>query len=129
MKRRLVPAVILIPMLFLVTGCIPFLLFGGAIGAGGMKYYNDTVHLEVDSSVFQAHNAAIRALEKFKITITDQKVDNFSSRIRGKFADEDLLMIDMKYTGVITEITVRVGLLGDRKRSERIAQEIVNNLR
>ena len=57
-----------------------------------------------------------------------QKFDEFSSKIRGEFADEDALMIDMKSTENRTQIKVRVGLLGDRKRSERIALEIKNNL-
>jgi len=129
MVQRLSSIAILLSMIFMLTGCIIPLLVVGTVGAGGIKYHKDTVHTEVKVTVPQAHNAAIRTLEKFKIKISDQRFDEFSSRILGKFADGDELTIGMKSKENITHIKVRVGLLGDKKRSERIAQEIINNLR
>jgi len=128
MRLRLSSVAIMLSMLFILTGC-ELLVIGTVVGAGGFKYHKDTVHTEVKDTVPQAHNAAIRTLEKFKIKILNQKFDEFSSNIHGEFADGDELMIDMKSKENKTHIKVRVGvLLGDRNRSEKIAQEIINNL-
>jgi len=112
----------------MLTGCLIPLLVVGTVGAGGYKYYKDTVYAEVEHPVPQTHKAAIRTLEKFKIKISEQSFDNFSSKIRGTFADGDVLMIDMTSQENITHIKVKVGLLGDEKRSEIIARDIINNL-
>ena len=134
-SRKSVPlrSLVLLPVLALSMcsiGC-ELLLIGGAAGAGAgaATYVTGKQVKTVDYPVPETQKAAAAALEELGLPIIQNRGDLVSAHLESEFADDKEVWIDIEATGDNnSEVSVRVGWLGDENRTNRIMDLIEDHL-
>lgn len=111
-----------------VAGCVP-LVIGAAAGVGGYAWVQGELVQPMNTSAEKLHRAASRAMRDLKLAVYEDKGDRLSGKINAKFADgtDVNIHIDAK-TEYKSEIKIRVGVLGDKEKSEMIFTAIKRRL-
>jgi hypothetical protein len=100
-------------------GCAVALV--GAAGGTGYVYAKGQQGDRFHAPVPRAHKAALGALAELGLSATADRGDNITASIESEFADGAHVWIDIKETSPAeTEVTVRVGVMGDVDRARRI---------
>jgi hypothetical protein len=106
------------------AGCIP-LMVGAAAGVGGYAWVKGALVKDFDVPALELHKATISALKDLKVDITEDKSDRLSALVNGKFADGNKIVINIEaMTERTSRIKIRVGIIGDKDRSEMIYNAI-----
>ncbi len=109
--------------------CSCALLLGAVAGAGGVVWISGKLQEEINQPLDRVYNATIAGLKKLSLPITFDRKDDLTAKIESKFADGTNVWIDIEYlTKNSTKIAVRVGVLGDQTRSNKILESIKNRL-
>ncbi len=119
-------------VLLLLTGCGALLLFGAGTAAGvaGFKYINGTMEVLYASSFIDTWDATIKALPDLGITVKDSKHDLTGGKIEGSRADGQTVKVSLTYkSSKETEVSIRVGIIGDEGASTAIRDKIASILR
>ena len=125
-KAVLVLSAVLLSML--LAGCAALLL-GGAAGAGGVVYVKGKLNEDINASASQVHDAAVAALKELKLPIIEDTHDNLSAKMKSRFADGTEVWIDIASLSTeASQITIRVGVVGDEYRSRQILDAVHRNL-
>ena len=112
----------------LSSGCVA-LFFGAAGGAAGTVYVMGKLTEELTYDVPAVHGAALIAMKKLGLTLSEDRADTLSAQMESEFADRAHVWIDLESVGESrTRVTVRVGLTGDEVRSRRILDTIKQTL-
>lgn len=105
-------------------------LIGGAVIAGGAVYYvkGDYI-IEVPRDIRSVYNATIKTIQSNnQYSLTGQSYSNTSAVVTATQGD-DKVEIELKTVEKrSTEIKIRIGTLGDEKRSTALANEITKNI-
>lgn len=112
--------------IFLITaaGCIP-LVVGAAVGAGGYAWVKGELEKDYEVTAEKLHRAAVRGLRDLKLVVKEDKGDRISASIKAEFSDgTDVSIHVAAKTERVANIKIRVGLLGDKERSEMIINAI-----
>ena len=110
--------------LFFNTGCAA-LVIGGAAGAGSYAYISGEMKSNESISLNRAWNATQKAVKKSGFTVTSKEKDDFYAKLVARGAGDKKLTIKLKrQSDNITEIKIRVGMLGDESMSRLIYDEI-----
>lgn len=118
---------LLIACLLPLAGC-GAVLVGSAVGAGTYVYVDGSVEGTYATTLDQAVTATRAALAELSIPLTRQSRDGNEAEIRGKLS-KDPVTIDLELVGAdLVEISVRVGLAGNRTASQRIHAAIGRHL-
>ena len=115
-----------IPCLFLV-GCAQLVFFGAGTAAGivGYKYYEGALTVIYQAPFMESWDATLKALNQMNLSGLTASHDATSGRITARQADNTPVSVSLKYRSAKeTEVTIRVGHLGDRNRSMAIKEEI-----
>jgi hypothetical protein len=113
----------------MVSGCV-VLLAGAATGAGAYAYVQGRLSFTTSHSIGQCHDATLAALKSLDIRLVSDQTDKLASKIRGEMASGDAVVVDISPEAEhLTEIGIRVGYIGNKVHSERIAGEIKKRLR
>jgi len=115
---------------FILTnaGCVALLL-GAVAGAGGVAWVKGILEKNVDVSIEKTFNATKEGLRKLKLPVIEEKIDLHSATIKSEFSDGKNIGITIKaLTERSTKIRIRIGLWGDRTKSEMILSAITNYL-
>ncbi len=111
-----------------VSGCVP-LLIGAAAGVGGYAWVKGELVHELNVPVQKVHRAASRAMRDLKLAVYDDKGDRLSAKINAKFVDGTDININVEAkTERSAIVKIRVGLLGDKQKSEMIFSAIKKRL-
>ena len=114
-------SIMLIPLLF--SGCAAIVAGGAA--AGGAIWYRGELRENLPGSVEQVCKAADRSMKNFKFTIKDSKSDKLRGEINVEMADGTDVKISVRSQGdKVSEIRIRVGIMGDEKVSRQIIEDI-----
>jgi len=111
-----------------VAGCA--MVVAGGAGAGGTYTYlrgelKRTVKVDYER-VWEATNKAVQDME---LNVEEIKKDSLSAKFKGYLASGDKFVIQLKSEDPeFVSISIRIGLIGDENKSERILQEIQKNL-
>lgn len=111
-----------------LAGCAA--VAAGGVGAGGTYAYlrgelKRTVEADYDR-VWEATNKAVQDMELY---VEEMKKDSLSAKFKGYLASGDQFVIKLKSEDPeFVSIRIRIGHIGDQNKSERIMQEIQNNL-
>ena len=128
MFKRLILAVLLIVSSLQLYGCFA-LLAGAAVGAGGVIWVTGKLQQDLNASLDRVHKAALAALKKQDLPIIVDRKDKLTGKVESQYADGKHVWIDLDYlTKSTTKITIRVGTLGDERRSREILDEIIRHL-
>lgn len=121
-------AVCLAVLLVSAAGCIP-LVVGAAVGVGGYAWISGRLEQEFNVPAERLRRASVRGLRDLKVAIMEDVGDRVSARINAKFSDGANIdiAIDAK-TEKVSTIKIRVGVLGDKERSELILNAIQKRL-
>ena len=118
--------------IFAVTasGCIPVIVGAGvAVGAGGYAWIQGELVNELNVSAERLHKAASRAMRDLKLAVMEDKGDRLSAKIKAKYSDgTDVAITVTARTEKAATLRVRVGLLGDKEKSELISTAIQKRL-
>lgn len=117
---------ILLTALSFLYGCAAALIgVGAGVGVGAYKYIEGVLSREYPLDYSRAWDATNSALANLQISITTSMDEGLKGTIDAVRKDGKKIDISLKDRGQgVTTISVRVGLLGDRKKAERIHDEI-----
>lgn len=115
-------------LLLSASGCVP-LVIGAAAGAGGYAWYKGELSNDVNVPAEKLHKAASRAMRDLKLAVYEDKGDRLSGKIAAKFSDgTDVNITVTAKTEVASIIKIRVGVLGDKEKSEMIFTAVKRRL-
>lgn len=124
MQRKLIVAAVLISFIF--AGCAPLAFIGGAaLGVGGYKYYNGALIVIYKASFNKTWDASVSALENLDYQIYESNKKMTSGKMETAGSVKDRVKLTFKYVSLEeTEVSIRVGLLGDEIISNKIKDKI-----
>lgn len=103
-------------------------LVGSAVGAGTYVYMDGKVTGTYAATMDDAIRASRAALADLSIPLTAERRDGDEAELRGKLS-RDTVSVDLELVGAdLVEISVRVGLAGNRTASQRIHAAIGKHL-
>lgn len=120
-------SVLILSTALMTSGC--FLLVGAAVGAGGYAWVKGELEKTYEVPAERLHSATTRALRDLKLVVSENVGDRISAKIRAQFADgaDVAIHIEAK-TERASTVKIRVGILGDKEKSEMIIRTIENRL-
>ena len=109
------------------TGCVAVLV---GLGAGGsVAYVKGDLEAVLEEDITQVYKAALKALYKLEISTTKKEKDALAAVIVCRTAQDKKITITLKATeNDLTTLSIRVGVFGNKVQSQRIYEEIKNNL-
>jgi hypothetical protein len=110
------------------NGC--FALFVGATaGVGGYAWYRGTLEKEFNHPVNDVRDKAVKALQALDLLVWEDRSDRLTAILRGEFSDgKDYSIHISAITEKTSRIKIRVGIFGDKIRSEMILNPIQKQL-
>ena len=106
------------------SGCL-FAVAGSTGAVGTFVWLNGNLTRNYGQPLETAWEGTLHAVRNLKLKVVESKVDGFNGFIRIDTVKGEEIHINLeRWTNVETKITVRVGVLGDRNKSERIHREI-----
>jgi hypothetical protein len=119
------PSVVLaaaVPLL--CSGCLA-LAVGATGGAAGAVYLMGKLEDEPAQPVTVVHTAATVGVKDLELPIREDRGDKLTAHLESEFADGKHVWIDLdSVADSRTQITIRVGVLGDEVRSRKILAAI-----
>ncbi len=124
MSRKLCILAILISIA--LTSCAPVAFIGGAaLGVGGYKFYDGQLIVIYPATLEKAFDASILAIENLEYQIYERQRKLTSGKILTTGSIKDQIKLSFKYHSLEeTEVSIRVGLLGDETISNKIKDKI-----
>ena len=128
--KHLVSAVALLSLLAMLSGCIAAAVgVGAAAGAGTYSYVRGDLKATYSVTLDEAWPSTIQAMDTLKLAIDTQAMDALGGKIAAKRADGTPIKVVLKPLGESsTTISVRVGSLGSKIKSERVHDAIRKQL-
>lgn len=119
---------LLVSSLIFFYGCAAVLLgVGAGVGIGTYKYVEGNLIREYPVAYAKAWDAANGALANLKIGVTSSFRNETKGTIEAVQKDGTKVVLNLKDKGQsVTSISVRVGILGDRKSAEKIHNVIAS---
>ncbi len=129
MPKKIVFIMFLLAAPILFSGCAAFLLAtGAAAGAGTFAYVTGELRAVDEVELETAHKAAIEAVEELNFAVLYKEKDAIHSRIEASTAADTDVKIKMEKTSdSLTEIRIRVGIIGNKSLSQRILETMREN--
>ena len=115
-----------------LSGCAVLIAtaVGVGVGYGTYKYVDGNLQRDYIGPPDTLWEATLTAMDDLKVAAEVQERDYFGGLIKGIMHDGTKITIKMKrLTDNSTEVGVRVGVFGNRKRSEVIHNKIAENFR
>ena len=123
MLKKFSKAILVIALGVHLSGCV--LLLGAAAGASGVVWAKGRLRQELKQSLVQTYTATISGLKKMDLPIILERKDALTGRIESKFADGTNVWIDIEHLAEnSSRLTIRVGVLGDHERSDKIMESV-----
>ncbi len=110
------------------TGCFA-LLVGAAAGAGGYAWVKGALEQNFNANVTQVHSAILRAMQELKLAVIEDNYDHLKGKVIAEMASGEKVTTDINaMTEKVTKVKIRVGIVGDRSKSDMILTAIKKNL-
>ncbi len=111
-----------------LSGCVA-LAVGAAAGAGGYMWVKGQLVKEYPVPSEKLQRATLRALKNMGLAIVEQKGDRLAAKIESAFQDGKKIHIAVEaVTERSSRIKIRVGVFGDKMRSEMVLNAVEKNL-
>jgi hypothetical protein len=113
-----------LPTLFIGTGCLTTSVSTGSGETYRLKRSLNTFEVDVAGKLAEIHNAVQNGLRDLEISGIAH-ADAFSAMTEAKFADQTDFTITLLATSPrVVQIKIRIGIKGDRARSEMLFKTI-----
>lgn len=108
------------------SGCaVAVLATGAGLGAGTYAWLKGELRRTYPATYDAVWNASSDALQSLEMPVVSQQRDALKGTIMAKRADGSDVRIDVKYlTENTTQVSIRIGLFGDRPDSARVHETI-----
>jgi len=122
--QRICLSLLLVGMAFAGWGCRP-----NIVGVDAGVYSATVLYATASADLTHVYDASVKALSDLEIEVTDKAKDVFSGKVIGRAADGKSIRITIKpKTDGVSELSIKVGTLGDEHRSRVIYDQIKKNL-
>jgi hypothetical protein len=130
MKRKLLTIGLVATLMALTSGCALFVVGTvAAVGAGTYAYVKGESKTTVGASLDQTWAATLAVLKDRKYPIIKQGKDNIAGELTASNTTETQVYIYMKrLSDTATEISIRVGKIGDEAASKPLLEDITKRL-
>lgn len=118
---------VVIAVALLSSGCGPLVIFGAgaAAGVGGYRYSQGSLTATHEAPFEQTWNAALLAVRALDLEVRDFDHALSSGKISASEADGTPVTLKIQYVSAErTDVCIRVGILGDKKRAVVIQEKI-----
>ncbi len=121
--RRLIIGLV---MGMVASGCaVAVLATGAGLGAGTYAWLKGELRRTYPATYDAVWNASSDALQSLEMPVVSQQRDALKGTIMAKRADGSDVRVDVKYlTDNTTQVSIRIGLFGDRPDSARVHETI-----
>lgn len=108
------------------SGCaVAVLATGAGLGAGTYAWLKGELRRTYPATYDAVWNASSDALQSLEMPVVSQQRDALKGTIMAKRADGSDVRVDVKYlTDKTTQVSIRIGLFGDRADSARVHETI-----
>lgn len=109
------------------SGCAVFVAgaAGAGAGVGTYSYVEGNLKRDYMGPLPQVWKAALEALEQLEVSSDVESKDAFGGLVKGIMHDGTKFDVELKrISDTQTEVGVRVGIFGDRRKSELIQETI-----
>lgn len=127
MLKRLNQGLLLLVLAIQISGCAEAVLVGvgAASGAGAVLWAKGKMAEELDVSFSKAHRATLAALKDLELPINKDEKKGLKATIESKFPEGKHVWISVRaVTESSSKVSVRVGVFGDKARSQKIFEAI-----
>jgi len=113
----------------LLSGTSCFWLVVGGAGAGTYRYIKGDLTRNYAVDLDRAFDASRQAMKSLSISLTDQQKDSLGAVLKGERSDGSSVKIVLEpAAGNSTTITVRVGVMGNRRMAGEVHEKIQASL-
>jgi len=103
---------------------------GATLGVGTYHYVEGNLERDYMGPFPKVWQATVEGLDELKVPYTIESQDAFGGQIKGTLFDGTKATIDLKKkSDTLTTLSVRVGLLGDRDKSQEIQETITSRFK
>ena len=131
MFRRWNQAVFLLVLTIQISGCAEAVLVGvgAAGGAGAVLWAKGRMEERLDFPLSKVHTATVAALKHLELPIKKDEKGGLKAKIESQFPGGKNVWIGIRaVTESSSKIIVRVGVFGDKSRSQKILEAIHRRL-
>lgn len=110
------------------SGCI--LLLGAAGGVAGSKYVGGKLDAEINAPVEKVHQASVAGLKSLGLPLVKNQGDKLAAELESRTVDDKKIVIAIGFVSETqSKLSIRVGTIGDEKRSRSILNAIQAELK
>ena len=110
------------------SGCTRWVVAGATaagVGVGTYSYIKGNLKRNYEAPIDKLWEKTLTAVEELRLKPESKQYDAFGGIIKGKMADGKTFEIKLARMGEkSTEVGVRIGIFGDRRKSEAIHDKI-----
>ena len=131
MFKRWKHAVFLLALTIQISGCAEAVLVGvGAAGGdGAVLWAKGKMGEELDVPFSTAHTATLAALKDLELPIKKDTKKGLKAKFESQYPDGKFVWVNIRaITESSSKISVRVGMFGDKSRSQKIFDAIHQHL-
>ena len=122
--RSFLVSITLFLCVIFICGCVPIII-GAAARVGGYTWMNGAMEKDYYVSSKNLHSATLKGLKDMGVKIREDKKDKHFAKIIAEFADGKSIKINIQgVTERSSKIKVRVGLMGNKIRSEMVLNAV-----
>jgi hypothetical protein len=113
------------------SGCAVALIAGGAAaGAGGVIWYEGALRTTIGYTMSDVDDAAADSLRKAGDGVVTDTGGSLDRELETRLAGGDKIIIKLHAaSSTATDVSIRIGLMGDRERSQAILDDILVRLK
>ena len=131
-KKRMEIIVLLCCLLVALSACSRWVVAGAtaaAVGVGTYAYIKGELKRSYDAPSDKLWEATLQAVEQLKLKVESKQHDAFGGVIKGQMADGKSFQIRLaRLDEESTEVGIRIGVFGDRPKSEAIHDKILSQI-
>jgi hypothetical protein len=106
------------------SGCVA-VVGGAAAGAGAVCWVEGALRTTLGHPIREVHDATVGALKNIGVGIVADKTESFSGEIESALQGGSNVRVELKaVSSTATEVTIRVGMFGDRNQSDMVLNAI-----
>ena len=110
------------------SGCI--LLVGAAGGVAGSTYVGGKLDAEMNAPVEKVHQATVAGLKSLGLPLVINQGDKLAAKLESRTVDDKKVAIAVSFVSETqSKLSIRVGIIGDEKRSRSILNAIQAELK
>jgi hypothetical protein len=124
MKKMQIVLVVLGSIALLAGGC------SKSVDGSSYNYASGNLSMMLSTGVEKSYDASLKALEQLQLVPTEKAKDALGAKLVAKTsADKKVTITLARVSDTLTNLTIEVGMVGDKTMSNTIYTKIMENLK